>query len=152
MTKKDDIINGLQLIVTNLAAQAHGHLIQSKIFEDQGYTKLAEKYAEHTAEEQGYVAQCMGRILDLGGMIKNQPGPEAPVYSDPVEWIKFDLQVSKDGLAALAQLVELAREDYATFDILKTYYEDEEEDMLWGEQQLELIDKIGVQNWLVQQL
>ncbi len=45
-----------------------------------------------------------------------------------------------------------ARPDYATYDLLKEYYLDEEEDLYWGEQQLELIEAIGKQNWLVQQL
>jgi bacterioferritin len=36
--------------------------------------------------------------------------------------------------------------------MLKTYYQDEEEDMYWAEQQLELIEKIGLQNWLNMQV
>ena len=38
------------------------------------------------------------------------------------------------------------------YDILKKYYQDEEEDMYWGEAQLELIECIGKQNWLIRQL
>ena len=33
-------------------------------------------------------------------------------------------------------------------DMLKEYYQDEEEDMYWGEQQLELIETIGKQNFI----
>ena len=61
-------------------------------------------------------------------------------------------QVSRDGLAWLGELVEAARTDYTPFDILKKYYQDEEEDLYWGEQQLELMECIGEQNWLIQQL
>lgn len=39
-----------------------------------------------------------------------------------------------------------------TYDMLKVYYKDEEADMYWGEQQLELIECIGVQNWITQQI
>ena len=35
---------------------------------------------------------------------------------------------------------------------MKAYALDEEEDMLWSETQLDLIGKIGLQNWLVKQL
>ena len=35
---------------------------------------------------------------------------------------------------------------------LQAYALDEEEDMLWSETQLDLIGKIGLQNWLVKQL
>ncbi|MBR6983133.1 MAG: hypothetical protein IKH75_06315 [Ruminococcus sp.] len=149
-TKK--LIKGLQVIVTDLAQQADGHAIQSKIFAAQGFSKLGEKYAEHATEERGYVDKCIDRILDLGGEVKNEAKKEAPVYTDVIEWIKYDLQVSKDGLAWLKDLTEEARDDYTTYDILKEYYQDEEEDMYWAEQQLELIEKIGLQNWLNHQI
>ena len=42
--------------------------------------------------------------------------------------------------------------DLSTFDMLKDYYKNEEEDMYWAEQQLELIEKIGLQNWLTMQV
>lgn len=148
----EKIIEGLQAIVTGLSQQADGHDVQSRIFASEGFTKLAEKYAEHATEERGYVVKCIDRILDLGGEVKVEDKVAAPVHTDPIEWVKYDLQVSKDGLAWLASIVEEARTDYTTFDMLKEYYVDEEEDMYWGEAQLELIEKIGKQNWLLQQL
>ena len=69
------------------------------------------------------------------------------MFTDALEFVKYDLQVSKDGLAWLGGLVEEARTDYTTYDILKEYYQDEEEDMYWAEGQLELVEKIGAQNW-----
>lgn len=146
------IIAGLQGIVTGLSQQADGHVIQSKIFAGKGYTKLAEKYAEHAAEERGYVDQCIGRILDLGGEVKNEEKAATPVYMDPIEWIKYDLEVSRSGLNGLTKLIEASVKDFVTFEILIAYYKDEEEDLHWGEQQLELIEKIGEQNWLIKQL
>ena len=73
-------------------------------------------------------------------------------HKDVVEWIKYDLQVSKNGLAWLAEIIEAAKNDLSTYDMLKDYYKDEEEDMYWAEQQLELIEKIGLQNWLTKQM
>ena len=52
---KQQSIAALQAYVTGLAAQ--------------GFTKLGEKYAEHAAEEMGWVAQFIERILDLGEKI-----------------------------------------------------------------------------------
>ncbi len=149
---KEKILEGLQIIVTDLAQQADGHQIQSRIFASEGFTKLADKYAEHAAEERDYVQQCIDRILDLGGEVKLEAKKAGTVCKNPIDWIKYDLQVSKDGLAWLGDLIEEARTDYTTFDILKKYYQDEEEDMYWGESQLELIERIGEQNWLLQQL
>ena len=152
MENNQKLIEGLQIIVTNLAQQADGHAIQSRIFASQGLKKLAEKYAEHATEERGYVDKCIDRLLDLGVEVKLEAKEEGKVCTDPIEWVKYDLQVSKDGLAWLKTIVELAREDYTTFDMLKDYYQDEEEDMYWGEQQLELIEVIGKQNWILKQM
>ena len=146
------VIEGLQIIVTDLAQQADGHALQSRIFAAQGFSKLAEKYAEHATEERGWVEKCTDRLLELGVDVKLEAKKEGPVFKNPVEWVKYDLEVSKAGLAWLHEITEEARDDYTTFDILKAYYQDEEEDMYWGEAQLELIECIGKQNWLLQQL
>ena len=39
-----------------------------------------------------------------------------------------------------------------TYDLLKAYLADEEEDLYWSQGAVELIEKIGTQNWLVTQL
>ena len=138
MVQNEQLMKGLQAIVTNLAQQADGHAIQSRIFASQGFSKLADKYAEHAEEERGYVQKITDRILDLGGKVKNEAKPEMPVCDDAIEWVKIDLQISIDGLNALKPLVDMAIGDYVTYDILKEYYVDEEEDMFWGQQQLEI--------------
>lgn len=148
----EKVLAGLQTIVTDLAQQADGHQIQSRIFASEGFTKLADKYAEHAAEERGYVDKCIDRLLDLGCEVKLEAKNAAPVCKDPVEWVKYDLDVSVKGLAWLKEITEAAKDDYTTYDILKAYYQDEEEDMYWGQAQLELIECIGKQNWLLQQL
>lgn len=147
MVENNKLIEGLQEIVTGVLQQADGHIIQSKIFASQGFTKLAEKYSEHAAEERDYAEKCIERILDLGGEVKNTAKTETPTYVDAVDWVKYDLQVSIDGLAWLKEIIELSKDDLTTYDLLKDYYKDEEEDMYWGEQQLELIEKIGKTNW-----
>lgn len=152
MDKK--IIEGIQTIITDLSAQADGHVIQSRIFASAGFSKLADKYAGHASEERGFVTQFVDRLLDLGIEVKLGATKPATFLQDPVEWIKYDLQVSIDGLDWLKELTKAAGQDsdYITFDILKAYYEDEEEDLYWDQAQLELIEKIGVQNWLFKQL
>lgn len=146
------VIEGLQMIVSQLSQQADGHALQSRIFASEGFSKLAEKYAEHAEEERGYVQECADRLLDLGCEVRLEAKEAGQLCKDPVEWIKYDIQVSKEGLEGLGCLVEAARQDYRSYDILKKYYEDEEEDMFWGESQLDLIECIGKENWLVQQL
>jgi len=150
MDKK--VIEGLQTIVTELSQQADGHIIQSRVFAAQGLNKLAKQYEEHAAEERGYVVKCIDRLIDLDVEVKLEAKNAAPIKWDVVEYLKHDLQVSKDGLAWLKEIVCAAQDDLTTFDILKAYYQDEEGDMYWAEQQLELIELIGKQNWLTKQI
>ena len=56
------------------------------------------------------------------------------------------------GLKWLAELVKLAQCDLTSFGILSDYYKDEESDMYWAEQQLGLIELVGKENWLSQQI
>ena len=149
---KQKSIAALQAYATGLAAQSLQHKVESKIFADQGLTKLGEKYAEHAAEEMGWVDQFIERILDLGGTPLVEAAPAMPVTTDPVEYIKADVAVSHEQVPILQQVVLSLADDLKTYDILKAYALDEEEDMLWSETQLDLIEKIGLQNWLVKQL
>jgi len=148
----ESIVSGLQSIVTALSQQATEHEIQSRVFASQGFSKLAKKYAEHAEEERKYVTLCIDRLLDLGADVRNEAKESTPIYKDVVAWLKYDLQISKNGLPWLAKIIENAKDDLSTFDMLKDYYKDEEEDMYWAEQQLELIEKIGLQNWLTMQV
>ena len=128
---KQKSIATLQAYATGLAAQSLQHKVEGKIFADQGFTE---------------------RILDLGGTPQVAAAPEMPVFTDPVEYIKSDLAVSHEQVPILMQLVLSLQDDFKTYDILRAYALDEEEDMLWSETQLDLIEKIGLQNWLVKQL
>ncbi|MCH5241911.1 MAG: hypothetical protein J1F67_05760 [Muribaculaceae bacterium] len=44
----------------------------------------------------------------------------------------------------MCKCIETIKEDYTTFDIFKAYLKDEEDDMYWQEEQIDLIEKIGV--------
>ena len=142
----------LQSYATGLAAQSLQHKVQAKVFAAQGLSKLADKYAAHASEEMGWVDQFIDRIIDLGGQPQVEAAPAMPVCNDPVEYIKADLKISRDAVPVLMQHTTSVADDFKTYDILRGYALDEEEDMFWSEAQLELIGKIGLQNWLVKQL
>lgn len=145
-------IQALQAYATGLAAQSLQHKIQGKLFASQGFSKLGEKYAEHAEEEMGWVDKFIDRIIDLGGQPKVEAAPAMPVTDDPAEYIKADVEVSRREVPVLMQLTTSLSDDFKTYDLLRDYALDEEEDMYWSEQQLELIAKIGLQNWLVKLL
>ena len=149
---KEKSIATLLAYATGLAAQSLQHKVQGKIFADQGFEKLGAKYAEHASEEMGWVDKFIERLLDLGATPQVETAPAMPVTTDPVEYIKGDLEVSRREVPILMQITRSLEDDFKTYDILRDYALDEEEDMLWSETQLDLIEKIGLQNWLVKQM
>ena len=142
----------LQAYATGLAAQSLQHKVEGKIFGAQGFGKLAEKYAEHATEEMEWVDKFIDRIIDLGGTPAVESAPAMPVTDDPVAYIKADLAVSVEQVPILQQVTISLADDFKTYDLLKAYALDEEEDMYWSQGQLELIGKIGLQNWLAKQI
>ena len=149
---KQKSITALQFFITALSNQAFGHKLQGKIFADQGFDKLGEKYTGHHDEEMGWVDKFIGRLLDLGGELKHEDRKGEALIADPCEYIQADLKVSVDGIELLRKCMNELREDDTTYDIMKEYLKDEEEDMYWSEQQIALIEKIGYQNWLMKQM
>ena len=149
---KNKSISTLQFFVTNLSNQAFGHKLQGKLFADQGFEKLGEKYMGHHDEEMGWVDKFIGRLLDLGGELKHEARQAENLIADPCEYIMFDHEVSVKGIEFLRNCMNEICADVTTFDIMKEYLKDEEEDMYWSETQLDLIEKIGYQNWLMKQM
>ncbi len=142
----------LQAYATGLSAQSRQHKVQSQVFASWGLKKLADKYADHSKEEAEWVDKMVARIIELGGEPKVEATPEQKIYKDVVEFIKADLAVSVKEVPVLGQVTLSLAEDMTTYDIMKAYYQDEEQDMYWMQGQLDLIECIGLQNWLVQQL
>lgn len=142
-------IEALQFFVTALNAQSFQHKLQAKIFGSLGFKKLETKYLEHAKEESGFVDQFIDRLLDLGGELKQEAVEAQTLYNDPVEFLKADYKVSVDGIEMLRKCIDGIKDDLITFDMMKEYLKDEEEDMFWSEEQLGLIECIGAKPWLV---
>lgn len=152
MADKNVEIAALQAIVTGLSSQSFSHRIQGLVFGSKGLTALADKYAEHAEEEMGWVEKFANRILDLGGEIKIEATPEVKVYDDIVEYLKSEQKVSIEGIAQVTEMMPAFEGDFVAYEDMKAYLIDEDADLQETNQDLELIELIGVQNWLVQKL
>jgi len=87
------------------------------------------------------------RILDLGGKPVFEGCKCREIIEDPVEYIKADLEIQEKGVTMLRDCALTVTDDPLTYDILKAYLADEEEDLYWLRGQLELCAKIGNQNY-----
>ncbi|MGT2907315.1 ferritin-like domain-containing protein [Streptococcus dentiloxodontae] len=149
---KSQIIAFLQELVNDMFRQANIHQLVAIQFGAQGFSKLEKKYQDHANEERDFAQQFANRILDLGGQLSLTATEGETIPTAPLEWLKADYQASKDGFAALADIPKALASDLTTYDLFKDYYKDEEENLYWTENQLNLIESIGYQNWLVTQL
>jgi bacterioferritin len=122
--------------------------LQARIFGSLGFKKLEAKYLEHAKEEGEFVDQFIGRLLDLGGELKQEAVGAQTLYDDPIEFLKADYKVSVDGIELLRKCIDGIKDDFTTFDMMKEYLKDEE-DMYWSEEQLGLIELIGSKPWLM---
>lgn len=138
--------------MTGLSSQSFGHRIQGLVFGSKGLAALADKYAEHADEEMGWVEKFANRILDLCGELKIEATPEVKVYDDIVEYLKSEKEVSEEGIAQVTEMMPAFEGDFVAYEDMKAYLIDEDADLQETNQDLELIELIGVQNLLVQKL
>lgn len=141
-----------QMIVNELSGSAFVHKMQGLLFKSQGFGKLGQKYLDHYTEEMEWVEKYANRMLDLGCVPEVKFCQECKLIEDPIEYIKADLKLQREGVDTLYKIMPTLACDPTTYDITKAYLADEEEDLYWDEEQLDMIEKIGVQNWLVKQM
>lgn len=141
-----------QSIVNELAGSAFVHKMQGQLFKSQGFEKLGQKYIDHYNEEMGWVEKYTDRMLDLGCVPQVNVKSETTLINDAVEYIKADLVLQREGVESLYKIMPALAADPTTYDLTKAYLADEEEDLYWDEEQLELIAQIGKQNWLMKQM
>ena len=149
---KQKSIEALQFFATGLTEGALVHKLQGQMFNAQGFTKLGQKYIDHFNEEMEWVEKFYNRIMDLGGEVKFEGAKTRPLIANPIEYLKADLDIQKAGVDLLYKCCEGLINDPTTYDIMKAYLADEEEDLYWSQGALELIEKIGQQNWLFTQV
>lgn len=141
-----------QMIVNELTGSAFVHKMQGHLFKSQGFTKLGQKYLDHYTEEMGWVEKYTERMLDLGFVPEVKVSNQTTLIEDPKAYLEADCKLQKEGVEILYKVMPTLAADPTTYDITKAYLLDEEEDLYWDEEQLDLIEKIGYQNWLVKQL
>ena len=103
-------------------------------------------------EEMEWVEKFNERILDLGGNIKFDGAKSRELISNPIDYIKADLDIQKAGVELLYKCSETLINDPTTYEIMVAYLKDEEEDLYWSQGAIDMIECIGAQNWLFTQL
>ena len=149
------IIGILNKLLTNEMSAADQYFIHSRMYEDWGLKKLHERISHEQEEELEHASALIERILFLEGTPDVASRDPLKVGKDVPEMLKNDLQVEYEVGQALKDAIAVCEQekDYQTREILEVLLRDTEEDhTYWLEQQLCLIDKIGIQNYLQSQM
>jgi len=149
------IIDVLNKLLTNELSAADQYFIHSRMYEDWGLKKLHERIAHEQEEELEHASALIERILFLEGTPDVASRDPLNVGKDVPSMLKSDLQVEYEVGQALKDAIALCEQekDYQTREILEVLLRDTEEDhTYWLEQQLSLIDKIGLPNYLQSQM
>ena len=142
-----------QLLAGELAARDQ-YFIHSRMYAEWGYEKLFERLNHEMAEETEHAEQFIRRILMLEGTPTMVP-TGLNIGSDLVSMLKADLNTELEVRDALKKGIRLCEEkqDYVTRDIMVKQLSDTEEDHAhWLEQQLRLIEMMGLENYKQSQL
>ena len=150
MEHKQKVIDYLNMLLADEFLAQNQYLIHSEMYLDWGYKKLYEHSKGEVTDETEHSRQLIQRILILGGVI-NVKEFQFTIGTDVPSMLRSDLALElkvRDNLKKGIVLCEQER-DFATREIILGQLRDTEEDhAYWLEQQLRLIDSLGLENYL----
>ena len=154
MKGNDEVITVLNEVLTSELTAINQYFIHSKMCEDWGFHKLAAKKREESIEEMKHADIIIARILFLEGVPNMQRYFPVKVGEDAIEQHRLDLEVEYDAVqrlnAGIATCVE--KRDNGTRDLLEMILQEEEEGIDWLEAQLHMVEIIGKERYLSEQM
>ena len=142
-----------ELLAGELAARDQ-YFIHSRMYAEWGYNKLFERIDHEMGDETGHAHDFIRRILILGGIPDSAP-TSVNIGATVVDMLKNDLALELEVQENLKKGIALCEQhqDYVSRDLMIAQLKDTEEDHAhWLEQQLHLIEVIGLQNYLQSQI
>ncbi|KPK15945.1 MAG: bacterioferritin [Myxococcales bacterium SG8_38] len=154
MKGNEEVIAVLNEVLTSELTAINQYFIHSKMCEDWGFHKLALKKRQESIEEMKHADEVIERILFLEGVPNMQRYFPVKVGEDPIEQHRLDLELEYDAVKRLNDGIALCRGkgDNGTRELLETILQDEEEGIDWLEAQLHVIEVIGKERYLSEQL
>ena len=149
-----EIVAALNEVLEGELAAINQYFLHAKMCADWGYTKLASFVRTESIDEMKHAESVIDRILYLDGMPNVQRMGKVNIGETVKEQFELDLALERVAIPRLVEGIALCREhgDEGTRVLLEGILTDEEHHTDWLESQLGLIEQIGLQNYLAQQL
>ncbi len=148
------IIKLLNAQLTNELTAINQYFLHARMYQHWGFAKLGKKEYEESIGEMKHADQLINRILMLEGLPNLQALHKLMLGETTPEMLQCDLKLEhlsqktvKEGIAASE-----AAHDYVSREIFQHILDDTEEHIDWLETQIDLIDKLGLPNYLQSQV
>ena len=154
MKSDPKVVDHLNAQLKNELTAINQYFLHYRMLKHWGFDKLAKKEYEESIGEMKHADQLMDRIFMLDGLPNLQDLGKLLIGENVPEVLKCDLQSEtgaqatiKDGIA----YCESAR-DYVSRDLLRHILDDTEEHIDFLETQIDLVGKVGLENYLQSQM
>lgn len=146
-----EIIEFLNEQLTAELTAINQYFLHAKMQENWGYTKIAQHTRAESIDEMRHAEALTDRILFLEGLPNYQRLGTLNVGQTVPEQLRSDMQIELDVVPRLQRGIALMRErgDITSANLFEKILADEEEHIDYLETQLELIDKLGEQLYLL---
>lgn len=155
MQGNNEVINELNKLLEGELTAVDQYFIHSRLYEDWGLTKLYDRINHEMQDEQHHADLIIKRILFLNGTPDVSKRSPLNVGTTVKQTLENDLQLEYSVGKELKRVIALCeqKQDYQTRDMLAQQLADTEEDhTYWLEQQLRLINMLGIENYLQSQM
>ena len=148
------VIEHLNKALFNELIAINQYFLHSRIFDDWGLAALAEYEKAESIDEMKHADLLIERILFLEGMPNMQNLGRLRIGETTKEMLAGDLALEMDAIPDLKEGIVYCESinDFATRDLLRSILISEEEHVDWLETQLDLIERVGEQNYQQSQI
>lgn len=149
-----EVVEALNRALTVELTAINQYFCQAKMCKNWGFTRLANKHYEESIGEMKHADKIIERILFLEGTPEIARYDVIRVGTNVKEQFENDLKLEMTGVSVYNDLVDLAikKKDNATHALALEILKDSEEHVDWLETQLDLIESVGLQNYLAEQM
>ena len=148
------VIKRLNEVLTNELTAIDQYFLHAKMFAHWGFARLAAHERKDSLDEMKHAEELMERILFLEGVPNLQDLHKLLIGENVQEALACDFKLEMAAHPAIKGGVADAEAcgDYVSRDLFRRILSSEEEHIDWLETQLELIMKIGIENYQQSQL
>lgn len=144
------VIKHLNIVLKNELTAINQYFLHARMYKNFGLSEIGEHEYKESLDEMKHADELIERILFLEGLPAMQSLGKLRIGETPKEMIEADLALEMDALPDLKEAIKYceSKKDYISRELFESILESEEEHVDWLETQLELISKVGLENYL----